>query len=199
MTVTTHQTNHRTHLVPPTHYPQAHKTPQPQQTQHHASLMVWSSLKASIMGGVGLWILMVLSLIPVNENVPVLTMYLLVVPGFIVVCFATGLLASIMANDSIQSSSQGGKVGWMAGFWAGIIAGVGAMALAAGGFFWVEYGEHVASEMAWLTSYGLTAETVSLAARVFMSLIGIGIIGSLICAIISSVGGMVYPKLGLAE
>jgi hypothetical protein len=183
--------------APPTHYQQAH-SPQNQQNRH-AMLMVVSSLKASLAGGIGLLLLMLISLLPPNENIPFLSLAYLVWPGIPVVCLATGLLASIMASDSIRTTQQGGKVGWMAGFWAGVYAGIFGMAMAAAGFFCVEFGQNVANQLEWLVDYGLTIDTISLAGRVFWALIWFGVIGSGICALISSIGGMIYPKLGAVQ
>lgn len=194
MTVTT-QRRPQPQFAPSTHYQQAHNTQVAPNRQ--ASLMVLSSLKASFAGGIGLLLLMLISLIPANENIPFLSFAYLVVPGFPVVCLATGLLASIMAGDSIRSSYQGGKVGWMAGFWAGVYAGIGGMIMAAAGFFWADFGQNAATELIWLTDYGLNMETISLAGRVFWALIWFGVVGSLVCALISSIGGMIYPKLGV--
>ncbi len=174
------------------------------QKNNQASLMVVSSLKASLVGGVGLLLLMLISLIPPPENIPFLSLAYLVWPGFVVVCLATGLLASILAGDSIRNSYQGGKVGWMAGFWAGIYGGIGAMLMAAVGIFMVSFGQGVVnqftpSQLATWQSVGLTADTISLAGRVFGALVVYGIIGSLVCALLSSIGGMIYPKLSAVE
>ena len=72
--------------------------------------MIMSSLKAGLVGGFGILLLMLISLVPFEF------LACLVIPGFLVVWLTTGLLAGVFAGDSIQNSQQGGKVGWMAGF-----------------------------------------------------------------------------------
>ncbi|MDM8518732.1 hypothetical protein QUF64_01695 [Anaerolineales bacterium HSG6] len=198
MTVTTQQQQRQPQYAPPTHYQQAHKN-QPNQQNQHAALMVWSSLKASFAGGIGLLLLMLLSLIPPNENIPFFSLAYLVWPGFPVVCLATGLLASLMASDSIRNTHQGGKVGWMAGFWAGVYGGIIAMIMAAAGFLMVDLGQNIASQFMWLVDYGVNFDTLSLAGRVFWAMIIFGVGGSMVSAMLSSIGGMIYPKLNVAE
>ncbi len=201
MTVTTQKRKY-SQFAPAVQYQQISYVQRQKNSQ--ASLMVISSLKASLVGGVGLLLLMLISLIPPPENIPFLSLAYLVWPGFLVVCLATGLLASILAGDSIRTSYQGGKVGWMAGFWAGVYGGIGAMFMAAIGVFMVNFGQGVVNQftpeqLAGWNSYGLTADTISLAGRVFGALIVYGVIGSLICALLSSIGGMIYPKLSVIE
>ena len=93
----------------------------------------------------------------------------------------------------------------MAGFWAGIYGGIIAMLLAAIGISVlgipiVNFGQGVVSQFTpeqlegW-ASYGLTAETIALTGRVFGMLIMVGVIGSLISGLFSSIGGMIYPKI----
>ncbi len=164
-----------------------------------AGSMFASSLKASLVGGFGIFLLMLISLIPF----PFLAF--LVMPGFLVVWLTTGMMAGIFAGDSVKNSYQGGQVGWMAGFWAGIYGGIIAMLLAAIGISVlgipiVNFGQGVVSQftpeqLAGWASYGLTVETIALAGRVFGMLIMVGVIGSLISGLFSSIGGMIYPKI----
>jgi hypothetical protein len=161
--------------------------------------MFAASLKASLVGGVSLLLLMLISLIPFQ------LLALLVVPGFLIVCLATGLLAGVMAGDVIENSYQGGKAGWIAGFWAGVYGGIIAMILAAFGISVfgipiVAFGQGVVNQfgpeqLQSMAGYGLTAEIIALSGRVFGMLVIVGVIGSLVSALISSIGGMVYPKL----
>jgi hypothetical protein len=160
---------------------------------------VSSGLKASMVGGFGLLILMLISLIPPPENLPFVSLAFLVIPGFLVVCLATGLLAGIFAGDKVKNSQQGGKVGWMAGFWAGVFGGVMAMFLAAVGVLMVNFGQGVVGQFnpgqleGWST-YVLPSP-IALAGRVFGALIVYGVVGSLVAGLFSSIGGMIYPKL----
>jgi hypothetical protein len=169
--------------------------------------MIVPSLKASMVGGFGILVLMLIGLIPPPENLPFISLAFLVVPGFLVVCLSTGLLAGIFAGDSIESTFQGGQAGWMAGFWAGIYGGIIAMLLAAVGISVfgipiVNFGYGIVSQftpeqLEGLTNYGLTPDTIALMGRVFGTLIIVGLVGSLISALFSAIGGMIYPKLGL--
>jgi len=156
--------------------------------------MVASSLKASLIGGFGILLLMLISLIPFQF------LACLVIPGFLVVWLTTGMMAGIFAGEHIQTSRDGGKIGWMAGFWAGIYGGIVAMILAAFGIFMVNFGQGVVSQftpeqLQSLAGYGLSANTIALAGRVLGALTVYGVIGALISGLFSSIGGMVYPKL----
>lgn len=157
-----------------------------------------SSFKASLVGGFGVLILMLISLIPFQF------LAFLVIPGFLVVWLSTGMLAGIFAGDQVQNSHQGGKVGWMAGFWSGIYGGLIAMVLAAAGVFMVNFGQNVVTQitpdqLASLSSYGLTPNAIAVVGRVFGALIIYGVIGSLISGLFSSIGGMIYPKLTVSS
>ncbi len=161
--------------------------------------MVAPSLKASFVGGFGILILMLIGLIPPPENLPFVSLAFLVIPGFLVVCLATGLLAGIFAGDNVKNSYQGGQVGWMAGFWAGIFGGVVAMLMAALGVLMTNVGLGLVSQftpeqLASLGAY-ITPDTIALAGRVLGALIVYGILGSAISGLFSSIGGMIYPKL----
>ena len=46
-----------------------------------------------------------------------------------------------------------------------------------------------------MSGYGLTAATIALSGRMFGMLVIVGVFGSLVSVLISSIGGMVYPKL----
>ncbi|GAB4423647.1 MAG: hypothetical protein Kow0031_02270 [Anaerolineae bacterium] len=143
---------------------------------------------------------MLIGLIPPPENLPFVSLAFLVIPGYLVVCLATGLLAGIFAGDNIANSQQGGKVGWMAGFWAGIFGGVVAMLLAAAGVLLVDFGQGVVAQftpetITSLAASGLTPANIALAGRVIGALIVYGVIGSLVSGLLSSIGGMIYPKL----
>ena len=133
--------------------------------------MFASSFKASLVGGFGIFLLMLISLIPFSF------LAFLVIPGFLVVWLTTGMMAGIFAGDSVKNSYQGGQVGWMAGFWAGIYGGIIAMLLAAIGISVlgipiVNFGQAVVSQFTpeqlegW-ASYGLTAETIAGRARLW--------------------------------
>ena len=158
--------------------------------------LVVASLKASLVGGVGMFFLILASLIPTR------LLACLIIPGFLVAWLSTGLLAGILAGDKVKNSYQGGKAGWMAGFWAGIYGGVIAMILAAFGVSVfgipiVTFGQNVVGQfnpedLQWL---GIAPNLIALMARVFGMFVMVGVIGSLISGLFSSIGGMIYPKL----
>ena len=169
------------------------------QKKVQSTSLVLSSLKASLVGGVCILLLMMISLIPLQF------LACLVIPGFLVAWLSTGMLAGIFAGDSVKNSYQGGKAGWMAGFWAGIYGGVIAMILAAVGVSVlgipiVNFGQGIVGQippenLASLESVYVTPEIIALMGRVFGMFIMVGIIGSLISGLFSSIGGMIYPKL----
>lgn len=195
MTVTTQR--RRQSRVSPSVRSRQHKN---RRSEFTAGSVVAPSLKASLVGGFGILILMLISLIPPPENLPFVSLAFLVIPGFLVVCLATGLLAGIFAGDSVKNSHEGGKAGWLAGFWAGIFGGIFAMFLAAFGLLMEGFGLGIVNQLspeglATLASYGLSAEAIALAGRVIGVLIVYGLIGSLVSGLLSSIGGMLYPKL----
>jgi len=178
--------------------PRRRKAKRTQKKASSGSLII-SSLKASLVGGFCVLLLMLISLIPLQF------LACLVVPGFLVAWLSTGMLAGIFAGDNVNNSYQGGKVGWMAGFWAGIYGGIIAMILAAVGVSVlgipiVNFGQGIvnqisAEDLQGLVSIGLTVDVIALMGRVFGMFIIVGVIGSLISGLFSSIGGMIYPKL----
>ncbi len=166
--------------------------------RHHSSIVV-SSLKAGQVGGFGLVVLIFISLISPSVNLPFIFPALLVMPTFVIVCLATGLLAAIYAGDQVTYSQQAGEVGWMAGFWAGICGAVAAMFMAAMGVLMIDFGQgivhHFTPEQ--FASWGsyVTPGTVALTSRVFGALVVYGLIGALLSALLSTIGGMIYLEL----
>jgi hypothetical protein len=180
--------------------PAAQNRPQQVQIAQANGSSVAASLKASIVGGLGILVLMLIGLIPPPENLPFVSLAFLVIPGYLVVCLATGLLAGIFAGDSVGNSQEGGKVGWMAGFWAGIFGGVVAMFMAAFGILLANFGQGIVAQLSpenleWLAGFGMNPANIALAGRVVGALIIYGVIGSLVSGLLSSIGGMIYPKL----
>jgi hypothetical protein len=142
---------------------------------------------------------MLLGQIPPPEHLPFISLAMLVIPGFFVVCLATGLLAGILADDQIKNSRQGGQTGWMAGFWAGVIGGIGAMFMAGQGILLADFGQNVVSQIEPELLHAVTAHvtpgTLALAARVFGALLVYGLVGALVTALLGACGGMIYPSL----
>ena len=179
--------------------PRRRKKTNTRQKSNNTGPLVFSSLKASFIGGFSILLLMLISLIPLQF------LACLVIPGFLVAWLSTGMMAGIFAGDKIKNSYQGGKVGWMAGFWAGVYGGVIAMMLAAIGVSVlgipiVNFGQGIVNQFTpeqldGLVKYGLTADIIALVGRVFGMFIMVGVIGSLVSGLFSSIGGMIYPKL----
>ena len=179
--------------------PRRRKKTNTRQKSNNTGSLVFSSLKASFIGGFSILLLMLISLIPLQF------LACLVIPGFLVAWLSTGMMAGIFAGDKIKNSYQGGKVGWMAGFWAGVYGGVIAMMLAAIGISVlgipiVNFGQGIVNQFTpeqldGLVKYGLTADIIALVGRVFGMFIMVGVIGSLVSGLFSSIGGMIYPKL----
>lgn len=197
MAVTTQERRKQSQLVTSTRRPRSRDQRRSRKNQGSGSLMA-SSLKASLVGGIGILILMLIGLIPIWY------LAFLVVPGFLVVWLSTGLLAGVLAGDKIRNSHQGGKVGWMAGFWAGVFGGLIAMMLAAGGAIMSDFGQSVVNQfspeqVASFAEYGLTPGAIAMMGRVFGALVVYGVVGSLISGLFSSIGGMVYPKLAFSD
>ncbi len=164
-----------------------------------SSSLVVPGIKASLVGGFGLFMLTLLSLIPPPSNLPVVTLAILVIPGYLIVCLVTGLLAGIYAEDQIKSSQHGGQVGWIAGFWAGIFGAILAMIMAGQGILMVEFGRNVAEQFAsqQLMIWGrlITPDKIALAGRILGACLVYGLLGSLLSALLSSIAGMIYLRL----
>ncbi len=202
MTVTT-QRRRQTEIVSSVQRRQQPRSKSNQPSQHRksksAGSLVVPSLKASLVGGFGILVLLLIGLIPPPENLPFVSLAFLVIPGFLVVCLATGLLAGIFAGDSVKNSYQGGQAGWMAGFWSGIFGGIVAMLLAAMGVLMANVGVGLINQFTPEQLAGWSAivspDTIALTGRVFGALIVYGVLGSVIAGLFSSIGGMIYPKL----
>jgi hypothetical protein len=195
MAVTTQEGRKQTQFVSST--PRRRNSKKSRANKSSGSIVA-SSFKASVMGGFGILLLLLIGLIPIWY------LAFLVIPGYLVVWLSTGLLAGVLAGDQIKSTHQGGKVGWMAGFWAGVFGGLVAMILAAAGALMVDFGQGVVSQfppeqLETLVSFGLTPNVIALMGRVFGALIVYGLVGSLISGLFSSIGGMIYPKLALVN
>jgi hypothetical protein len=202
--VTQRQQQAQPQIVSRPHRRRKTQTPQRVQKNTQSGSLVSSSLKASLVGGIAVLTLMLMSLIPLET--PFLAC--LIVPGFFVAWLCTGMLAGIFAGDNVKNSYQGGKVGWMAGFWSGVFGGIVAMILAAVGVSVlgipiVNFGQGIVNQISpeIIQSWGgfITADMVALVGRVFGMFIIVGVIGSLISGLFSSIGGMIYPKLSASN
>ena len=152
-----------------------------------------AGLKAGLVGGVGLLILRLISLIPSN----VFTLCL-VVPGILVVCLSTGMLAGLLAGDKLETHGQAMRAGAWAGFVAGISGGIAGMVIAAfGAVLLLDMGEGLvaqfsASQLEMLAQMGILPETIRLAGSVLSALLFCGVGGTATSVILSTLGGRIY-------
>lgn len=157
-----------------------------------------ASIKASLVGAVGMFILFLTGLIPFEF------LALLVIPGFIVLFLSVGMLGGIFAENVVKDYRQAGEVGWMAGFWTGVHGGNMAMMMAATGIYMNDFGQNVVNQLTVeqlksLAAYGFDQSLLALTARVFGALCVYGIIGGLIAALFGTIGGMLYLALTTTE
>ena len=152
-----------------------------------------AALKAGLVGGVGLIILRLISLIPSNAFT-----LCLVVPGIIVVCLSTGMLAGLLAGDKLETHRHAMRAGAWAGFVAGISGGIGGMVIAAfGAILLLDMGEGLmaqfsVSQLETLAQMGILPETIRLAGSVLSALLFCGVGGTATSVILSTLGGRIY-------
>lgn len=152
-----------------------------------------AGLKAGLAGGVGLLILRLISLIPSSAFT-----LCLVVPGIIVVCLSTGMLAGLLAGDKLETHGQAMRAGAWAGFVAGIVGGIAGMVIAAfGAILILDMGEGLmaqfsASQLQSLAEMGILPETIRLAGSVLSALLLCGVGGTATSVILSTLGGRIY-------
>jgi hypothetical protein len=121
----------------------------------------------------------------------------LVTLGFVVVWIGTGILAGLLAEDRIQTRRQAVANGAMAGFVAGIGGGIAAMVIAAFGALFPDLGEGVLAQFSpgqleALAQIGIAPEAVRLGGSILSALLTCGIGGTLVSAILGSLGGRMY-------
>jgi hypothetical protein len=154
-----------------------------------------AGLKAGLVGGVGLMILRLISLIPSTAFT-----LCLVVPGIIVVGLSTGMLAGLLAGDKLETHRQAMRAGAWAGFVAGISGGIAGMVIAAfGAVLLLDMGEGVmaqfsASQLDTLAQMGIVPETIRLAGSVLSALLFCGVGGTAASVILSTLGGRIYSS-----
>ena len=154
-----------------------------------------AGLKAGLAGGVGLLVLRLISLIPSSAFT-----LCLVVPGIIVVCLSTGMLAGLLAGDKLETHGQAMRAGAWAGFVAGIVGGIAGMVIAAfGAILILDMGEGLmtqfsAPQLESLAQMGILPETIRLAGSVLSALLFCGIGGTATSVILSTLGGRIYSS-----
>ena len=152
-----------------------------------------AGLKAGLAGGVGLMILRLISLIPSSAFT-----LCLVVPGILVVCLSTGMLAGLLAGDKLETHGQAMRAGAWAGFVAGISGGIAGMVIAAfGAVLLLDLGEGLVaqlttSQLETLAQWGFLPETIRLAGSVLSALLFCGVGGTATSVILSTLGGRIY-------
>ncbi len=152
-----------------------------------------AGLKAGLVGGVGLTILRLISLIPSSAFT-----LCLVVPGILVVGLSTGMLAGLLAGDKLETHGHAMRAGAWAGFVAGITGGIAGMVIAAfGAVLLLDMGEGLvaqfsASQLESLAQIGFLPETIRLAGSVVSALLFCGVGGTAVSVILSTLGGRIY-------
>jgi hypothetical protein len=152
-----------------------------------------AGLKAGLAGGAGLIILRLISLIPSSAFT-----LCLVVPGILVVCLSTGMLAGLLAGDKLETHRHAMRAGAWAGFVAGISGGIGGMVIAAfGAILLLDMGEGLVaqfstSQLEALAQMGILPETIRLAGSVLSALLFCGVGGTATSVILSTLGGRIY-------
>jgi hypothetical protein len=152
-----------------------------------------AGLKAGLAGGAGLAILRLISLIPSSAFT-----LCLVVPGILVVCLSTGMLAGLLAGDKLETHRHAMRAGAWAGFVAGITGGIAGMVIAAfGAILLLDMGEGLvaqfsASQLESLAQMGILPETIRLAGSVLSALLLCGVGGTATSVVLSTLGGRIY-------
>jgi hypothetical protein len=152
-----------------------------------------AGLKAGLVGGVGLTILRLISLIPSSAFT-----LCLVVPGILVVCLSTGMLAGLLAGDKLETHGHAMRAGAWAGFVAGIVGGIAGMVIAAfGAVLLLDMGEGLVAQFSTLqleslAQMGILPETIRLAGSVLSALLLCGVGGTATSVVLSTLGGRIY-------
>jgi hypothetical protein len=155
-----------------------------------------STLKAGLAGGLGLLVILLISLVPI----PFPLGTCLATLGFFVVWIGTGILAGLLAEDEIQTRPQAVRTGAMAGFIAGIGGGIAGMLVAAFGALFPDLGEGVLAQFSpaqveALTQVGVAADAIRLAGSIMSAMLVCGIGGLVVSVALGSLGGRIYFRL----
>lgn len=155
-----------------------------------------STLKAGLAGGLGLLIILLISLIPI----PFPLGTCLVTLGFVVVWIGTGMLAGLLAEDEIQTRPQAVRTGAMAGFIASIGGGIAGMLVAAFGALFPDLGEGALAQFSpaqveALAQMGVAPDAIRLVGSIVSAMLVCGIGGMLVSVALGSLGGRIYFRL----
>ncbi len=168
---------------------------QAEREKERARAISSAGLKAGLVGGVGLAILRLISLIPSNAFT-----LCLVVPGILVVGLSTGMLAGLLAGDKLETHGHAMRAGAWAGFVAGIVGGIAGMIIAAfGAVLLLDMGEGLVAQFStsqlesW-AQMGILPETIRLAGSVLSALLLCGVGGTATTVVLSMLGGRIYSS-----
>ena len=153
-----------------------------------------SGLKAGLAGIFGLLVVLLISFIPMPLGSCLVTL------GFVVVWIGTGMLAGLLGEEDIETRRQAQANGAMAGFVAGIGVSIAAMALAALGALFPDFGEGVLAQFSpaqveALANMGFGPDIIQAAGSVLSALIACGIGGTALAVALGALGGRIYFNL----
>jgi hypothetical protein len=154
-----------------------------------------SGLKAGLAGGTGISLLLLVYQVDFN-----LLRWVLVPLGLLIVWIVTGILAAMLAGDSVQSGRQGARIGAMSGLISGVIAGIVAMIVAALGGTFIDFGEGMLTQFSQtqlndLAALGVSIGTIKAAGAAIGALFACGVGGMVISGLLGALGGLIYPKV----
>lgn len=152
------------------------------------------AIKAGAAGALAMALLMLVGL----ADIPLLPC--LVVPGFILILMANGILAGLLANERLNSPGQARQAGLLAGLVTGLGAAFVAILLAALGLMFTNLGEGVRAQftpeqLQNLAEMGISPQTVRIAGAVFFALLLWGVFGTVIAATLGMLGAYLYYRL----
>lgn len=153
-----------------------------------------ATFKAGGGGSLAVLILLLVGLLPLPVPVPCI-----VIPGLVIVYSSVGVLAGVLAGDHIYTGGQATQAGALAGFLCGVGGGVVAMALAALGLIFSEWGPRVAEQFPEmqraLTDLGMASERFPQLVAVLLALGICGAAGTAIALVLGALGGRIYFRL----
>jgi hypothetical protein len=152
------------------------------------------AVKAGAAGALAMALLMLIG----SVDIPLLPC--LVVPGFILVLIAGGMLAGLFANERLNSPRQALRAGLLAGLVTGLGAAFVAVLLAAFGLMFTTLGEGVRAQftpgqLQNLAEMGINPQTVRIAGAVFFALLIWGVFGTIVAMALGTLGAWLYYRL----
>jgi hypothetical protein len=152
------------------------------------------AFKAGAAGTLAMALLMLISLV----DVPLLPC--LVIPGFILILVANGILAGLLTNERLNSPRLALRAGLLAGLVTGLGAAFVAVLLAAFGLMFTNLGEGVraqftSGQLQNLAEMGISPQTVRIAGAVFFALLVWGVFGTVVAAALGMLGAHLYYRL----